>query len=597
MAADAPLLQINSLTKRLGDRLVLDDVTFAIGSGNKIGIVGANGVGKSTLAKIVADVETADSGDISRSRGLRVSYVDQNPQFRPEDTIYLAIQPPVWMAEYDCSDYRERVVQMLTSLGVTGGLERKIETLSGGERRRLAIACALAAEADLLVLDEPTNHLDIEAIEWLEKALSRRRTTMLMVTHDRYFLQRVCTHIMEIDRAKAYIYQGNYSNYLRRRDERLNAESTEQQRIAGTLRREKLWVDRQPQARGGKAKYRLDRYEQLLDSVKRPAKLNTPKLDGTAGGYIGSKIFEAVDVSKSYGNRILLNSFNYVFSRGEKLGIVGQNGAGKSTFIKLLLGLVEPDSGHFDIGTTVRFGYYSQDGISFDSSKKVIDAVTEIAEHVVFDDGRTLTSQQFLQRFGFSPVDQQKYIYKLSGGERCRLHLATVLMRRPNFLVLDEPTNDIDLYTLCVLEDFIAGFDGCAIIISHDRYFLDNTVDHILVMPGDGTVKDFPGTYSEYRQQQSEAVRNITPVSISNSPACHRVKESRPVKMTYKERQEFDKLTTELDELNAEKQRLESIFNSPDGTTDIREVSARYEQLLDEIDLKELRWLELSEKT
>ena len=450
-------------------------------------------------------------------------------------------------------------------------------------------------QPDMIILDEPTNHLDVEVIEWLENYLRRQRVTLLMVTHDRYFLDRVCNRIIELDDRKAYFYDGNYDYYLRRRLERIEAMNAELARVKNTLRKEQEWMSRQPQARAGKAKFRIDRFYDLKERSQQRHVEENVNLEVKAG-YIGSKIFEAEHISKRFGDKIILDDFSYTFSRYEKLGIVGANGVGKSTFIKMLQGIVSPDSGEWNVGETVRFGYYSQEGIAFDDNKKVIDAVTEIAEDIELN-GIHIAPMQFLQKFLFSVPDQQKYIHTLSGGERCRLHLATVLMRRPNFLILDEPTNDLDIVTLGILEEYLADFKGCAIVISHDRYFLDNVVDHIFVMEGNGVVKDFPGTYSEYHQWKLEREKEIEKENAVAAPTDRvRPHANRKEKLTFKERKEFEALEAEIEALNAEKAELDRLFNSGENISDIDVKSARYTELVDIIDEKEMRWLELSEK-
>ena len=504
------------------------------------------------------------------------------------------------LATYQAWDYEDRLKQMLSQLGIPD-FSMPVSVLSGGQKKRVALAKIILENPDLLILDEPTNHLDISSIEWLESYLSQSKMTILMVTHDRYFLDRICSKIIELDHEQAFFYDGNYDNYLRRRSERIEAMTAELAKVKNTLRREQEWMNRQPQARAGKAKFRIDAFYDLkkraaIDLRERNVNLSVKS------SYIGSKIFEASHISKRYGDKIILNDFNYVFSRYEKLGIIGTNGVGKSTFIKMLQGLVPSDSGKWDVGETVKFGYYSQDGISFDPAKKVIDAITEIAENVVINDGsQHLSPSQFLQHFLFSPADQQKHIAKLSGGERCRLHLAAVLMRSPNFLILDEPTNDLDIITLGLLEEYLSDFKGCAIIISHDRYFLDNIVDHLFVLEGNGVVKDFPGNYSDYRKwQQDMATQNanekakITEKTKKNGTG--KDKADRPAKLSFKERKELEELTVEIDELSTEKAMLEAAFASGEQLTDIEAKSLRYNQLKDLLDIKELRWLELSEK-
>ena len=588
-------LQIENLTKSHGDRMIFADVTFGINQGDKIALIAKNGTGKTTLLRCLAGTESADSGKITPRSGLKTGILEQTPQLPDEMTV----------EDFVGNDDKLRRLLTQMEVFVTPQL---IGNLSGGQRKRLALAKVIASEPDLLILDEPTNHLDIPTIEWLENYLTRSKVTLLMVTHDRYFLDRVCDKIIEIDRTSLYVYEGNYANYLRRRRERIDGMSAELAKVKNTLRKEQEWMNSQPQARAGKAQYRIDAFHDLkkrsqIDLRERNVNLSVKS------SYIGSKIFEASHVSKSFGDKCVLRDFNYIFSRYEKVGIVGRNGAGKSTFIKMLQGLVQPDSGHFDVGETVRFGYYSQEGINFDENKRVIDAITDLAEEIVVNDGVHYSPMQFLQHFLFTPVDQQKYISKLSGGERSRLHLASVLMRSPNFLILDEPTNDLDIVTLGILEEYLAEFKGCVIVISHDRFFLDSIADHLFVFEGDGVVKDFPGNYTEYRQWRDNRDREYkearaaqanaaakVPATESDAPRVSRGGLERAPKLTFKERKEFESLTTEIDALTAEKAELEAIFNSGAEIPDIAEKSARYTEVSNLLDEKEMRWLELSEK-
>ena len=589
-------LQLENLTKSHGDRMIFADVTFGINQGDKIALIAKNGTGKTTLLRCIAGTESADSGKITPRKDLKTGFLEQTPVLPDEKTV----------GEYVGGN--DRLKRLLTQMEVFDP-EARIATLSGGQRKRLALAEVIASEPDLLILDEPTNHLDIPTIEWLENFLSRSKVTLLMVTHDRYFLDRICDKIIEIDRAQVYIHEGNYANYLRRRKERIDGMTSELAKVKNTLRKEQDWMNRQPQARAGKAQYRIDAFYDL--KKRSQVNLSERNVDlRVNSSYIGSKIFEAHNVSKSFGDKRVLDNFSYVFSRYEKVGIIGRNGAGKSTFIKMLQGLVAPDSGHFDIGETVKFGYYSQGGIDFDENKRVIDAITELAEDIVVNDGTHYSPMQFLQHFLFTPADQQKYISKLSGGERSRLHLAAVLMRSPNFLILDEPTNDLDIMTLGILEDYLADFKGCVIVVSHDRFFLDSIADHLFVFEGDGKVKDFPGNYTEYRAWREERDREEK-LAAGNKPAIATSTgqtESAPTaklsrggleraqKLTFKERKEFEELTSEIDRLNNEKQQLEELFNSGEAISDIDAKSRRYTELKDILDEKEMRWLELSEK-
>ena len=617
-------LQVENLTKSYGDRVLFADVTFGVNEGDKIGIIAKNGTGKSTLLSILAGRESADSGSVVFSNGLRVGYLEQMPEFEDSDTVMEACmggggEMAAVIGRYERAvssgdadainaavhemdaagawDYEDRFKQLLSQLDIKDP-DALMGRLSGGQRKRVALARVVLDRPDLVILDEPTNHLDIEVIEWLEGYLRRSRVTLLMVTHDRYFLDRVCNKIVEIDRETIFTYEGNYDYYLRRRQERIDAMSEELAKVKNTLRKEQEWMRRQPQARAGKAKYRIDAFYDLQKRSQVNMRDDNVRLD-VKSSYIGSKIFEAEGISKRFGDKVILNDFNYTFARYEKVGIIGRNGVGKSTFIKMLQGLVAPDSGKWNVGETVRFGYYSQDGIDFDSDKKVIDAITEIAEDIVVNDGVRYSPMQFLQRFLFSPADQQKYIHTLSGGERCRLHLAAVLMRSPNFLILDEPTNDLDIVTLGILEEYLSEFKGCVIVISHDRFFLDSIVDHLFVFEGDGKVKDFPGTYSEYREWNDERQREEARVQAAAAPKSAPEKHRAPAttqRLTFKERRELEALTAELDTLNAEKQELEAMFNSGEAIPDIAERSARYSELAGIIDEKEMRWLELSEK-
>ena len=617
----ANFLNIENLTKSYGDRLLMDDLTFGVDEGDKIGIVAKNGTGKSTLLRLLAGTEAADSVKITFRNGVRVSFLEQLPEFSPGLTVLDAAldsddELAVLVRRYEESiaagngeataeiahemdsrqawDYLDRMKQTLTMLGIND-LGARMENLSGGQRKRVALARVVIRQPDFLILDEPTNHLDIAMIEWLENYLRRSRMTLLMVTHDRYFLDRVCNRIIELDNRTAYIYDGNFEYYLRRRAERIEAMGAELARVRNTLRREQEWMRRQPQARAGKAKFRIDSFYDLKERSRMNLTEKNVELRAQSS-YIGSKIFEATDISKRFGDKVILDGFTYTFARGEKLGLVGGNGVGKSTFIKMLQGLVPADSGEWNVGTTVRFGYYSQDGIAFDSSKKVIDAVTEIADDIVLGGGERISPIPYLQRFLFSGADQQKYIHTLSGGERCRLHLAVVLMQQPNFLILDEPTNDLDIVTLGILEEFLTEFKGCLIVISHDRFFIDNTVDHIFVMQGNGVIKDFPGTYSEYRQWADRQASEAAKVTVSDAPKAERRHAERPERMSYKERVEFEKLEKEIEALSAEKKELEAYFNAGGGD-DIAEKSQRYSAVGDLLDEKELRWLELSEKS
>ncbi len=622
----ANFLNIENLTKSYGDRLLFGDITFGVDEGDKIGIVARNGTGKSTLLSIIAGSESADSGTVVFRKGIRVAYLPQDPVFAEGATVISAAldnddsvaavvrrysealasgdagRTQELTHEMDAAgawDYEDRLRRLLTRLGLED-MSASVSRLSGGQRKRLAIARTVMCEPDFLILDEPTNHLDISTIEWLENFLKRSRATLLMVTHDRYFLDRVCNRIIEMDNCSVFTVDGNYDKYLARRAERIEAMAAEHARVRNTLRREQEWMSRQPQARAGKAKFRIDNFYDLRERARSTVyRENNVKLDAVSSR-VGSKIFEADNICKRFGDKVILDGFSYIFAPGEKLGIVGENGVGKSTFIKMLQGLLPADSGEWNVGETVRFGYYSQEGIALDTTKKVADAVTELAEDIDLGEGRRIAPMQYLQRFLFSPADQQKYIYTLSGGERCRLHLATVLMRQPNFLILDEPTNDLDIITLGILEEYLSEFKGCVIVVSHDRYFLDNIVDHLFVMEGNGVVRDFPGNYSDYRAYLDTVSQQQAAVTRRGQAAAEprRSTAERPARMSYKERKEFETLEAELEALNAEKAALEEFFASGETTDsdDFNRRSQRYAALGDIIDEKELRWLELSEK-
>ena len=591
-------LQIEGLTKSFGDRLLFADMTLGVYEGDKIGIVAQNGAGKSTLLSIIAGREDYDSGRVVFRDGLRVGYLEQYPEYDPEKSV-LANALPARRRD-DAWDLEDRTRSLLGLFGMHD-VDRPAGTLSGGQVKRMALARLILDEPDMLMLDEPTNHLDIEMIEWLENYLSRQRVTLLMVTHDRYFLDKVCNKIIEIDRQEIFAYNGNFDYYLEKRAERHEAMTSELAKVKNLLRTELEWMRRQPQARGSKAKYRIDNFHQLEQKAAVNLAERNVRLD-VKSTYIGNKIFEAHDVCKSFGDNVILDRWSYTFARYEKVGIVGANGVGKSTFIKLLLGELTPDSGRFDIGETVRWGYYSQEGMTgFDEKKKVIDAVREIAEDVRIDDKTRLTASQFLSHFLFTPETQQKYIYKLSGGERRRLYLATVLMRSPNFLILDEPTNDLDIVTLSVLEDYLVNFHGCVIVVSHDRFFLDRIVDHLFVFKGDGIVRDFPGDYSTYRHcvlaEEAELKRAKSEAAPKPSAATAKPRSQSKPKLTFKERREREELEKRLPELEAEKSRLEAEMSSGAMEhTALAEAADRVQSLIDEIDEAEMRLLELMEK-
>lgn len=618
-------LQVENLSKSFGDKVLFSDVTFGIYEGDKIGLIAKNGAGKTTLLRIVAGAEAYDSGEVTYRNGLRVAYLAQLPELDgqlpvADACMSLGGEAVEAVREYEAATasgdsarleramqrmdasggwtYEDRMRQVLTQLKISD-LSQRVGELSGGQQKRVALAKVILDEPELLILDEPTNHLDIDMIEWLEDYLSRSRVALLMVTHDRYFLDKVCSKILEIDERKIYAYEGNYDYYLAKREERISAQNAELLRVKNLLRTELEWMRRQPQARGTKAKYRIDAFYALDAKSKERRNDSSVRLKGGAS-YIGSKIFEAIDVSKRYGDKVILRNFEYVFARYEKVGIVGGNGVGKSTFVKLLLGLEQPDSGRFDVGETVKFGYYSQEGIRFDEQEKVIDAVRKIAEVVVIDEKTRYTASQFLQFFLFPPASQQNYIYKLSGGEKRRLYLATVLMKTPNFLILDEPTNDLDITTLGILEEYIAKFKGCVIVVSHDRFFLDRTVDHLFVFEGDGIVRDFPGSYSDYRSWRRERdteKANAEAEKKSSAANSWKPRREKSDKMTFKERKEFESLAGEIADLEKEKREIEEMLNSGNlGVEELTQKSQRISEVLSLLDEKEMRWLELSEK-
>ncbi len=590
MANPKPVLDVQNLTKRFGAKVLFENISFSIAEGQRVGLIAQNGTGKSTLLSILMGEEGKDGGEVIYRNGLRVACLVQSPTFDPKETVLDAC--------FNHHGDEEKVLkakQVLTQLKIAD-LNQPMGELSGGQQKRVALANTLITEPDFLILDEPTNHLDLEMIEWLEGFLSRGNKTLLMVTHDRYFLDRVCNLIVELDNNTIYTYQGNYAYYLEKRQARLDNARAEVQHANNLYRRELDWMRRQPQARGHKAKYREDAFYELEAKAKQRIEERQVRLK-SSNVYIGSKIFECQYVSKAWSpEKVILHDFYYNFARFEKMGIVGNNGTGKSTFIKMLLGEVQPDGGRFDIGETVRFGYFSQEGLKFDEQKKVIDVVTDIAEYIDLGSGRHLSASQFLQHFMFSPEEQYNYVYKLSGGEKRKLYLCTVLMRNPNFLVLDEPTNDLDIKTLQVLEEYLQDFPGCVIIVSHDRYFMDKVVDHLLVFKGGAEVQDFPGNYTQYRQWSqlsSQAESKAAPVEKKEKPA-YRNETKR--KLTYKEKTEFEQLGKDIAALESEQAEIEAQLSS--GTLSVAEItekSKRLPVLKDELDEKSMRWLELSE--
>lgn len=589
MAGQLPYLDIQNLTKSFGAHLLFQDISFSVAEGQKIGLVAKNGTGKSTLLSILTGHEGYDSGNIVFRRDLKIGYLEQSPKFDPDDTVLDA-----------CFNHKGdeakilRAKQILTQLKIDD-LDKKIGTLSGGQQRRVALANVLLTEPDMFILDEPTNHLDLDMIEWLEGFFARGNKTLLMVTHDRYFLDKVCSVILELDDKKIYTYRGNYSYYLEKRQERIDNTRAEIARANNLYRKELDWMRRMPQARGHKARYREDAFYELEKTAKQRIEDRQMRLKAR-NVYIGSKIFECQYISKSWGSdKVILKDFYYNFARFEKMGIVGNNGTGKTTFLKLLLGQEKPDSGRFDIGSTVRFGYFSQEGMVFDEQKKVIDVITDIAEYIDMGGGKHLSASQFLQYFLFTPEQQHNYVYKLSGGEKRKLYMCTVLMKNPNFLVLDEPTNDLDIQTLQIFEEYLADFPGCVIIVSHDRYFMDKVVDHLLVFKGNGVVKDFPGNYTQYREWCSLKSREDESEAKKDAKPREKRHQERH-KMSYKEKMEFAQLEKDIARLEQEKKDIEEQLCSGTLSVDeLTEKSKRLPLLKDELDMKEMRWLELSD--
>ena len=617
------LLQIDSLTKSFGDLVLFNDISFGIAEGEKIGLIAKNGAGKTTLLNIIAGKEPQDDGRVVFRNGIKFSYLDQAPVFDPELTVLEAClstdnEAVRVIARYEeiiesgnhdeldeviskmdllnAWDYEQRIKQILSQLKIFR-YNQKIGELSGGQIKRVALANALISEPELIILDEPTNHLDLDMVEWLEEYLNRSNVSLLMVTHDRYFLDRVCNHIIEIDNKQIYSYKGNYAYYLEKREERLATMEAETDKARNLMRKELEWMRRQPKARGTKSKSRIDAFYDLKEKAEKSHKTSNIQL-AAKGSYIGTKIFEAENITKSFGDIKITDNFNYIFTRYEKMGIIGNNGTGKSTFIKMLLGLVEPDSGNFDIGETVNFGYYSQDGLSFDEQTKVIAVVQNIAEVIDLGNGSRLTASQFLQHFLFSPARQHDFVYKLSGGEKRRLYLCTVLIKNPNFLILDEPTNDLDIVTLNILEDYLMGFKGCLIVISHDRYFMDKVVEHLMVFKGNAEIQNFPGNYTQYRDWKEEEDKLL---AAEARPEKEEKKAEKPVqtektKLTYREQQEYERLEVEIEELEAEKDTLsEQLSSGTLSTEELLASSNRVAELIELIDEKTMRWLELSE--
>ena len=619
----ASILQIENLSKSFGDRIIFEGININLSEGDKVGIIAKNGIGKTTLMNIIMGRETYDSGKITFRNDIKVGYLEQLPVFNPEDTIIEACLSGDSIANYvvrqyeialekgedltdlivemdsaDAWDLEDRFKQFLTELKFSD-FSQKISTLSGGQIKRLAIAKLVIDKPDLILLDEPTNHLDIDMVEWLENYLSRNRITLLMVTHDRYFLDKICDRIVEIDNQTVYNYNGNYNYYLEKRAQRIEQQNAEIAKAANLYRKELDWMRRQPQARATKAKYRIDAFYDLKQKATMRYDNSSISLKINSSD-IGSKIFEARNLCKRFGDKVIIDGFNYIFARYDKLGIIGDNGVGKSTFIKILQQIEPLDSGELEIGETVKFGYYRQDFEKFDESKKVIDYIRDIAEVIYFDEKTCYTASQFLSHFLFTPADQQKYIYKLSGGEKRRLYLAAVLMKKPNFLILDEPTNDLDILSLEILEDYLDKFKGCVIVISHDRFFMDRCINHLFVFKGNGEIKDFPGNYSEYRAWAAEQEKIKAQNEVAQSvQSAHRNEHSAKNKLTYKEKLELQALSEEIEKMELEKNNIERIFNGettlpPGSSFDL--VSQRYSAIKDMLDEKELRWLELSDK-
>ena len=588
-----PLLDVQNISKAFGAHVLFENISFSIAEGQHVGLIAKNGTGKSTLLSLLSSKESVDSGSIIFRRDIKVGFLEQQPKFDPEESVLDAC-----FNHQGDPDRILKAKQILTQLHITD-LTQPMGQLSGGQQKRIALANVLITEPDLLILDEPTNHLDLEMIEWLEGYLQRGNKTLLMVTHDRYFLDRVCNIILELDNHTVYSYRGNFQYYMEKRQERIDATRAEIERANNLYRRELEWMRRQPQARGHKARYREEAFYDLESKAKQRIEERQMRLK-SKNVYIGSKIFECQYVSKAFDEKVILKDFYYNFQRFEKMGIVGNNGTGKSTFIKMLLGEVAPDCGRFDVGDTVRFGYFSQDGMKFRDDQRVIDVIADIADYIDYGGGKHITATQLLQHFLFTPEQQYDYVYKLSGGERRKLYLCTVLMRNPNFLVLDEPTNDLDIQTLEVLEEYLQDFPGCVIIVSHDRFFMDKIVDHLLVFRGEGEIKDFPGNYTQFREWES--LKPKEQADAKNSAADSEKKEKREFvgeqrrKKTYKEKCEFERLEKEIAALEEEQKTIEEALCS--GTLSIDELTEKSKRLplvKDELEEKEMRWLELSE--
>ena len=619
-----PLLQIDSLTKSFGNLLLFEDISFGIAQGDRVGLIARNGTGKTTLLNIIAGKEPYDSGRVVFRNDIRFAYLPQDPEFNPDQTVLEACftsdnEVVKLIARYEdiistgdhehldevlsqmdimqAWDFEQKITQILSRLNITR-LDQKIGELSGGQVKRIALANVLISDPDIIFLDEPTNHLDLEMVEWLEDFLNRSNATILMITHDRYFLDRVCSQIIEIDEKQLYQYKGNYSYFLEKQEERIQTQGVELSKAKNLFRKELEWMRKQPRARGTKAKSRIDDYYSLEEKTKQTRQDETIQL-AAKGSYIGNKIFEAKNVSKSFDDIKITEDFNYIFTRYEKMGVVGKNGTGKSTFIKMLLGEVAPDSGYFDVGETVSFGYYSQDGLQFNDQMKVIDVVQNIAEVIDLGNGRRMTASQFLLHFLFAPEKQHDFVAKLSGGERRRLYLCTVLIMNPNFLVLDEPTNDLDIVTLSILEEYLVNFKGCVIVISHDRYFMDKVVDHLMVFDGEGVINNFPGNYSQYREwkqlEEKKANEEIKAAKTETKSQVF-VKEEVKSKLTYKEKQEFEGLEKKIANLETEKAELtEKLSSGKLSSEELVDISNKITTLMELIEEKTMRWLKLSE--
>ncbi|WP_430972823.1 ABC-F family ATP-binding cassette domain-containing protein [Sunxiuqinia rutila] len=619
-----PYLQAESISKRYGEQMLFEDISFTIFKDQKVALIAKNGAGKTTLMEIIAGFDTPDSGQITRTNDIKIGYLRQDPDLDDNLTVLqeaLRSDNPsldviaefeaaikhqdqkaierltVKMEELNAWDFDVRVKQILSQLKITD-FDQPVGELSGGQKKRLALANVLVNEPDLLLLDEPTNHLDLDMIEWLELYLEKTNCTLFMVTHDRYFLDRVCNEIIEIDQNQTYDYQGNYSYYLQKRQERIEQEQASTEKAKNLLRTEQEWMRRMPKARSHKAKYRVDQFHELKEKASKSRQDDNLELN-MASSRMGKKILELEHVSKGYDDLQLITDFSYKFSRFEKVGIVGKNGTGKSTFLNVITGAITPDSGTIDWGQTIRIGYYRQQGIDFRPDEKVIDVIKNIAEVIQFEDGQKMTASQLLTRFLFPPETQYNLVEKLSGGERRRLYLCTILMENPNFLILDEPTNDLDIMTLNVLEDYLAAFGGCVVIVSHDRYFMDKIVDHLFVFDGNGNIRDFPGNYTIYRNQmeEEEEARKKMETAAKPKPVQEKPKKKASTKMSFNEKREFEQLEQAIAQLETEKSELEEALNSGDLTPDeLTEKSKRFGELTDELDEKEMRWLELSEK-